>query len=321
MARPSRQAPSTVTTALLAQPQRFSYEQVVRLLQWQGVAKPLTQPYLSLGFPAVDVMDLQIEPSNQPIITTTLLGLYGPSSPLPTFYTEELLEEAAEDGSVTRDFFNLLNQPLYQLYYQAWHKYQLMLRWIEQRDTQLTERLMALVGFSSSSSSMALSDEQLPYAGLFNNLSRSALGLETLLAHATGCSVTLEPFVACWAELPQAQRLLLGEQANYLGEESYLGEQILDRGNSCRLHISVSEASVFADLLPNQPRYLTLMRFLRSYLLDPIDVQLWLWPDFGVIAPTLLAGSSASWLGINCCLGEHDCSMSPWKTQLPLGVN
>lgn len=322
MATPSRQAPSPVTKALLAQPQRFSYEQVVRLLQWQGIAKPQTRPHLSLGFPAVDVVSLA-DQGDQMVITTTLLGLYGASSPLPTFYTEALLEEAAEDGSATRDFYDLLNQPLYHHYFQAWTKYQLMLRWVERRDEMLIERLYALVGLGALPSEQASAAEQLPYAGLLNLLSRSSLGLETLLTQVVGCPVEIEPFIACWQAIPPAQQCGLGVQGHWLGEECYLGTHCLDSSSTCRLHIRISDPETFAELLPNQPRYSTMVRFLRHYLLDPLDLQLWLWPEPQVIPPAILHGDSAPLLGINCWLGDlAQCpAATPWVTQLPLGVH
>ncbi|MFO8111269.1 MAG: type VI secretion system baseplate subunit TssG [Desulfosalsimonadaceae bacterium] len=68
---------------------------------------------MSLAFPPADIdriqeMDLQEHSGYE--ITANFLGLYGISSPLPTFYTEELMHEAAEDESVCRDFIDVINQ-------------------------------------------------------------------------------------------------------------------------------------------------------------------------------------------------------------------
>jgi len=93
---------------LLKHGHEFSFFQAIRLLRLINPSGSESQafsescdhisvvPHLSLGFPASDLEKIEELEGNHPPrykITANFLGLYGSSSPLPTWYTEELLEE------------------------------------------------------------------------------------------------------------------------------------------------------------------------------------------------------------------------------------
>ena len=97
---------------LLKKGHAFSFFQVMRLLRllvsdWERTEekrvkegeKIRIRPELSLTFPASDVAKIEEFTDDGPsfLVTATMLGLYGTSSPLPTFYTEDLMNEEAED--------------------------------------------------------------------------------------------------------------------------------------------------------------------------------------------------------------------------------
>src|SRR5262245_320548 len=94
---------------LLKHCQRFSFFQAVRLLEQScasrvpvGQLGPVSQevirfrPHASFAFPPSDIEALEAihNESDFPLflMTVTFLGLYGSDSPLPEFYTEEILE-------------------------------------------------------------------------------------------------------------------------------------------------------------------------------------------------------------------------------------
>ncbi|UCG67883.1 MAG: type VI secretion system baseplate subunit TssG, partial [Deltaproteobacteria bacterium] len=124
---------------LLEKGPAFSFFQIIRLLRLFSLKSSRTQkppsdfsetirikPNLSLAFPASDVESVQeVGDPEDPrfLITANFLGLYGSASPLPTFYTEDLIDEAAQDESVTRDFIDILNQRLFALLFECWGKY------------------------------------------------------------------------------------------------------------------------------------------------------------------------------------------------------
>ncbi len=97
---------------LLASGERFSFSQAYRLLRLlahrEGAQNPSikVRPNLSLDFPGNDLSEIREVGTAEYRLTANFLGLYGVTSPLPTFYTEDLLDEQhakAAPGRVARD--------------------------------------------------------------------------------------------------------------------------------------------------------------------------------------------------------------------------
>ena len=126
MAGPDRTTDGPVGATLAPRARRFSFFQLVRLLE-RG-ARPATRvghegpaagealrfrPDTSLAFPASDVTDLSVIEGAGTTrarfrLTTTFLGLYGATSPLPSFYGEDILR-ADEDNDRVRAFLDIFH--------------------------------------------------------------------------------------------------------------------------------------------------------------------------------------------------------------------
>jgi len=87
----------------------------------------------SFAFQPGDVDQLKVLPDSiknrLPLysMAVNFLGLHGANSPLPAFYTEEMLGKG-EDESASRQFLDLFNHRLIELLYQIWRKYQVFQR-------------------------------------------------------------------------------------------------------------------------------------------------------------------------------------------------
>src|SRR6202012_4572062 len=84
--------------------------------------------HISLGFPASQIQDLlrPKNPDDPSRMIVTFMGLVGPSSALPRYYTEMILERARKKDFTLRDFFDLFNHRLISLFYRAWEKYRVL---------------------------------------------------------------------------------------------------------------------------------------------------------------------------------------------------
>ena len=187
---------------LLKEGHAFSFFQVVRLLRRygaeltgesatdpQGCDQIVIKPNLSLAFPPSDVDSVEESGNHDEtrfLVTANFLGLYGTATPLPTFYTEDLMDEEAQDESVSRDFFDLVNQPLFALLYRIWSKYRLHLNVLEEENPQQIDQLFCLLGLGEKPlrQTVANPNRLLRYIGLFTQYPRSAMGLKTLLQDA-----------------------------------------------------------------------------------------------------------------------------------------
>ncbi len=292
MAGEGRGSTSHLKSDLLQKGPEFSFFQVMRLLRlleeeregvrrgerWEA-ANVRVRPELSLAFPASDVVRVE-EKSGEPAaftVSASFLGLYGSSSPLPTFYTEDLVNEAVEDVSLTRSFIDIVNHRLYLFLFRAWAKYRPFLQVVEEKNLHEAERLYCLTGLGEEELRREVFEAYglLRYLGLFTQFPRSALGLVTLLQDALGVApIEVIPCVAHRVKIPPDQRCALGISGHTLGEEVFLGEEMDDRMGKFRLQVGPLRSDSFHALLPGNPQHHQLNFLTRFYLNDPLEYDL-----------------------------------------------
>lgn len=310
MAGTPRGSTSHLEQALLKEGTAFSFFQAFRLLKALDAGEPGKQteirirPELTLGFPASDIVRIERLDGDQALyrMTVSFLGLYGVSSPLPTFYTEDLIDEQSEDESVNRDFLDFINQRLYELLYQAWSKSRQHLRIVEDKDSQALERLFCLVGLGEASQQRELrSPERLiRYAGLFTQFPRSALGLRALLRDAMGLkALDIEQCIPRWVPIPEEQRARLGGRSSRLGSDIYVGRAVLDRMGKFRIHIGPLTRRKFQELMPGMPKHDLLLTLIRLYVSDALEYDLHMAMLPGEAQKTCLGGAQWSVLGLD----------------------
>ena len=312
-------SPLNLKLDLLMKGHEYSFFQVMRLLRLllqstgekredlnpKGDEKIRVKPALSLAFPASDVAKVEELGDESPsfLVTATFLGLYGSSSPLPNFYTEDLIDEASEDMSVSRDFMDGLNHRLYILLFYCWLKYRQFLQVVEEKNPRDLEKLFCFLGLGEPELRRNLPDPYplIRYIGLFSQFPRSASGLETLLKDALeGVPINVIPCVKRTVSIPPDQRFYLGSSGNSLGESSFLGEELDDRMGKFSLQIGPLKSDPFHALLPEDPRHKRLAFLTKFYVTDPLEYDLQL----------ILAKQEAK----KACLGGRMWSRLGWNT-------
>jgi type VI secretion system protein ImpH len=306
-----------IKAELLNRPHAFSFFQIIRILRFlesgrnrgersrgKKTAAISVRPELSLAFPAADVSGIEpVEDENGGFrVTATFLGLYGTSSPLPTFYTEDLLEEKAEDGNVTRDFMDMLNGHLFQLLFRCWTKYRLYLEVVEEENPRHTSRLFCLLGLGDEHLRKEVPESYrfLRYLGLVIQHPRSALGLETVLGDALGGITTdVIPCLPRMAKVPEDQRCCMGLSGSRLGEDAFIGEELLDRTGKFRLRMGPVTGDQFRGLLPGSADHRLLASLTDFYLAAPLEYDLEILIKQGEVATACLGGPQWAHLGWN----------------------
>ncbi len=320
MGRHARQPSASVINDLFEHPAGYSFFQAIRLLRLDAgncTGSDLEHffrdrlrlfPELSLGFPATDLTRIERnqEDTDDPYrLEATFLGLYGASSPLPMFYTEELLDEAAEDQCVTRDFFNILNNTIYIQFFRAWSRSRLMLKAVDEEDRSWLERLDCLLGYGHQKAFAKVPPEcrQYRHIGLLTQFPRSALGLSTLLRDALGHrDIYVEQCVLYRICIPEDQRFRLGEGSNLLGERSWLGEELEDRNGKCAVHVRHLDSTTFHRLLPENTGGKKLDNLVRGYLVEPFKYDIILELRAGEARTVQLGGGQWGQLGYDTWL-------------------
>ena len=323
---------------LLEQGHAFSFFQVIRLLRHLIAQSSRTQkppfdfsetirikPNLTLAFPASDVESVQElgDPADPRfLITANFLGLYGSASPLPTFYTEELIDEAGQDESVSRDFIDILNQRLFALLFDCWGKYRQSLKVVEERSPAYIERLFCLLGLGEVSFRKDIpgAHRLLRYIGLFTQFPRSAVGLKTLLKDALG-GMPLEviPCVERTARIPESQTLRLAASACWLGIDTYLGDELPDRMGRFRIRLGPLTREVFKRFPPGSDDFNRISFLTDLYFVEPLEYELELILAEGEALTACLGNPARATLGVDAWifssaeLGEVRAVFSPQR--------
>lgn len=268
---------------------RFSFFQIVQLLLREqdgaeapgGVAAPSTErirfrPALSLAFAATDVDRVERDGNGRVMITINFLGLYGPASPLPNHFAEDLLQDGA-DAQPVRDFLDVFHHRVISLFYRSWEKYRHPLGYQRDGADPFSRRMLCLLGLGTSGMEPALGLPLAPLlktAGALAERRRSAAGLEGFLrAHVPGIEVRVEPCVARRAAIPERQRLLLGGRAGRLGVEACLGETVPDRAGKFRVALGPLACEDYRRFLPGREALARLVRLTRLYVSEPLELE------------------------------------------------
>lgn len=303
---------------LLTNPQRFSMMQALRLLCYLNASTPeeLDQfcryqikivPWLSLAFPPAEVVSIEKEEKNgKPAYRVTVphYGLYSTMGALPTFYTEELLDEAREDKSISRDFLDIINNHLYHLLYAANRHGDLVRRTVESANRSAEFIQYSMMGQAEET----LRDPELPALAVIDLIaqrSRSAIRLERYLEFALKQALgpkepvraEVEQCVSRRAPVPSSQRCRLGLNSCRLGEDAVLGESVADSTGAFRIHLYNVRPSDAEKFLPGRKLYRSFREHIRRYLDSPQDFDLVLHPAGDAVPMALGASKIGFYLG------------------------
>lgn len=230
------------------------------------------RPSLNLAFPGNDIENIEKTSDSRYLITANFFGLYGVSSPLPTFYTEDLIREKLDGKTSMRDFLDIIHAQYYPLLYKAWKKNRLWLSIDEEQTKEQTalDYLLAFVGLSHNRNEniKTLADKRslISFAGLFSCSHRSIAGLQTLLSGLLNTKkVAVIPCVMETVNIPDNAYCLLGRQANRLGEDSILGDKVNQRNSRFDVVIGPLSKNEFSTLLPGNHLFDLLLQSIKHY--------------------------------------------------------
>lgn len=289
MCAQKRRFEPAVIDRLFSEPYRFEFFQAVRMLDlWlkrrgqprRGVMADFLrfQNSLSLAFPASQLEALHTEPRGiapnagalgsaldagtlrYVRITPSFMGLLGNQGVLPAHYTERIAEHLHQDKDEgARSFLDTFSNRSLALFYEAWRKYRLPLRYQYDGEDGFLPLLLALAGLGDASlrkrlaspAQGAVLDEAIGYfAASLRQRPASATQLGRVLSEYFGHPVRVEQFVGDWYEVPLSQQTMLGDDNAVLGSRAIAGARVWQRDLRLRLAIGPLDASSFQAFLP-----------------------------------------------------------------------
>jgi len=253
----------------------------------------------TLGFPTEEVSALTLpeRPGERIEVVANLMGLHGPSSPLPPAFTERII--FAEDGGALRDFSDFFNHRLIGLLFRTWKHYRHHYRYKAGATDPISGAVAALFGMHGTGENDALPERTLllPYAGILALYSHSAPIVAGVVRHYFDIPCTIEEFVLREITIPPEDRFELGGANGELGFTTVCGETMRDVMGKFRIRLGPLTGAQCESLLPDAPAYKTLQDLIRLSVREPYawDHCYVLAP--GEAAPAQLGTSRLGWSG------------------------
>jgi type VI secretion system protein ImpH len=256
--------------------------------------------HATLSFPAAEVAS--IEPnaarSDGLDVRINLIGLYGPSSPLPVSVTERVID--SEGANALGDFLDLFNHRFAGLLYLVWRHYRHFARYQSGARDPLSQAFAALFGLPPDSRGDKEDARRvilLPYAGLLSMYSRSASSISRVISHFFAMPVRIEEFVARWIDIPKKARFALGSNLP-LGIEGLLGDTMRDIAGHFRVWCGPIPFERYKQFLPGRADHASLRWLIDLVVREPLA------RDLGFV---IEANTVPEW-----SLGEGELGWTTW---------
>lgn len=325
MATPRRFAAATLIEALEEAPRGFTFYAAMDLLDSirpdgarLGHCDPVGDEVVrfvgnpSLSFPSAEIDSIAMETDSEGRtryrMMANLLGIYGQGSPLPTWYTEEVVHAELDEHAV-KDFLDLFQHRLLSLLRRCGSKYRYYLDYEPDGRDPISQWLYALMGVLHPTlrEGTCLNWQRLlAYTGIIAMRQHSAPMIAGLLSHYFGSlPIRVEQFIAELAPIPQEQWALLGAANSRLGEDLTIGERIADCGGRIQVVIGPLDFAGFKRFLPDGPDRAAAIDLLALLLTDPLRANLEVHLREAEIPPLQLAPDSPCQLGWSTWLGSE----------------
>jgi len=320
MASPDRNEEHPLIRTLLREPYSFRFSQAVRLIEshlmnGEGVGDQNAAierirfgAFASLSFPVSQIASVERSERggvDRLLMRVAFIGLYGPSSPLPGYITEDVLW-ARDDERGAQDFLDIFHHRTIALLYRAFWKYRIEHHYRADRENPFSGFVLSLVGLSTPGlrESCGLPIERmLRYPGLFMQHPRSATALRGILGDFFEVPVVIEQLQGRWMQIPADQTWILGRSGGRLGVDTVLGEQVLDFTSKIRVRLGSLDYDQYVSFLPDGTNFQLIEKLISAFTEDPLefDVELKIKQD---AIPRLHASNKnprrlgyTSWLG------------------------
>ncbi len=239
-------------------------------------------------------------------ITTTFLGLLGAVSPLPHYFSEEILQQ---DSTQQRDFLDIFHHRLISLFYRARLKFDYPDTYRSDNNDLWSRRLCSLVGFEPEERP---SGSRLPPWRILRlspflaerHLTASALevALEDGLDLAEG-GVAIEQFVGTWVPVDLHQRTKLGRVNHALGRDLMLGSKIFDRTTKFNVVLGPIDRKGYERFYGGGEPVEIIHTTIATLVADPFEYDIVLWLEKNAASPLKLTHSGEFRLSRNAWLG------------------
>lgn len=262
-----------------------------------------------LIFAASDVTSVKPR-GNRVVVTTSFMGLTGTTSPLATFFAEDVLRSDEAAGEALAAFYDLFHHRTISFIYRAWAKYRPMPQFQTGGQDPFTRRALALIGVAPDTpiAKGALPPfVQLSLAPVLVGRVRSARALELVLARVfPGTPMSIESFVERRVLLDDVERTKLGQVKTTLGEDFTIGRSVKDRSGRFRVRIGPVDQMTSERFLPGGQDFPRLRDIIEHYTRGVLEAEMEVELDQSATPRFRLGFELGSRLGVTTRIGTKD---------------
>lgn len=316
-------ASASVRKRLLQNAHRYSFYEAVRMLHGlhrdaprlgrQGPAEReriRVRPLLSMTFPPADIASVEErelpDGSTRYQLDVTFMGLYGAATPLPVFYTEDLIR-MEDDESLLRGFLDLFHHRLFSLLFRTWEKYRHTVQYDSSGKDYYSRRLLTMIGAALDhlpGDESLRPGRLLAYAGLLTQQPRSAESLRALLQdHFPEAPVEIEQCRGRWCNIGAAEQNRLGQANCTLGSDFTTGTSVYDRAGNFGVDIGPMRLADYMAMTPDSDNMSQFRELVDMYNSDCLDYEVTLTLK-GEEIPRAQLSSDHTRLGWSSWLGD-----------------
>lgn len=242
------------------------------------------------------------------VLQVNFLGIAGIQGPLPTPYTQLLIDRIQRKDLAFQDFLDIFNHRFISLFHKIRKRHRMGIYEIPAEKTTIGEMLRSLagLGFKNSLFQDKLKVPDRSLIGVANSLwprVRSSVGLKFLLEKYFKIPARIHEFQGRWLSFQKSERSFIGIQEgqfNALGKDCILGIKEWDKVGHITISFGPMDLSYFCSFFRNQKAYKSACSLITFYTENSITF------DFNLIlkkdqVPPLMLGQESflgwrSWL-------------------------
>ena len=256
-----------------------------------GDALPALEPVrfraaTGMRFPANEITALGSDEADKRELTVAFMGLTGPSGVLPDHYTELVVQRRRARDPALAEFLDLFNHRSIGLFYRAWAKHRLPVRFEESRLPFHDPFSLALasvigLGFSSQRHQAAQgAGGMLGMAGTLGRKVRSTDAVRRLISTLIDVPVRVDEFQGRWIDIVPGECTRLAKSLpgdrNFagLGTEAVAGVRVWDVQSRFRVRLGPLSLSEFRSFFELDGPGKLLSRVVREAIGPTMDFDL-----------------------------------------------
>ncbi len=269
------------------------------------------RPSASLSFPASDVEGVEQigypDGVERTRITTTFMGLYGSSSPLFSYFVEQIAQNEHQGlREPARELMDVLHHRLMSLLYRTWTKYRLYVGYRSKGEDPFTRRMLCCAGIDGFGAHSPPIHKFLflRYAPMLAWRARTARGLNIALEEMFGnMGVRIDQFIGAWTLIEKPYRNKLGQANAALGTSFTIGRYVFDASSRYKIVLGPLGYDDYLAFLPGGHKRPLLRGICAVFTRGMYDVVLELHvkpdaaPRYQLGSPRASTLKRTAWLG------------------------